>query len=350
LHHWVEEFLFSDFQNEAELLGLLHTFVRALPDGEENELNLLLTRKKPKHKLRDPTYRLPNTELLPWAKMWSPTVFGQQLTLQIFQMFKAIQPFELLNQNWQRSNSQEVAPILRLLTNKFNEISFWIATEIIMCEDKSRVATIMNTILILEQLFSANDFFSLMAVLSGLDNSSVARLSVVWEQVPERFTTSLKKLQSLMSPMHNFVNYRNHLKLLKEQGVEVPIMPHLVVILKDLTFINDGNKDYLETPKAKKMLPNFEKMMLIGAQILELRALQNSDYGFPVVEEIQMFLTKLCSVDEEALYNKSVQLQPVFGTSSEPKEREKVMPQAAAPVTVNNPLLKVLQAKGNKDV
>ena len=42
---------------------------------------------------------------------------------------------------------------------------------------------------------------------------------------------------------------------------------------RDLTFINDGNEERLPMPqKPEVKLPNFEKMVLLGQQILELEA------------------------------------------------------------------------------
>lgn len=41
----------------------------------------------------------------------------------------------------------------------------------------------------------------------------------------------------------------------------------------DLTFINDGNEERLPMPqKPEVKLPNFEKMVLLGQQILELES------------------------------------------------------------------------------
>jgi hypothetical protein len=47
----------------------------------------------------------------------------------------------------------------------------------------------------------------------------------------------------------------------------------VIIVARDLTFINDGNEERLPMPqKPDVKLPNFEKMVLLGQQILELEA------------------------------------------------------------------------------
>eukprot|EP01087_Luapelamoeba_hula_P001179 TRINITY_DN1092_c0_g1_i1.p1 TRINITY_DN1092_c0_g1~~TRINITY_DN1092_c0_g1_i1.p1 ORF type:complete len:408 (-),score=59.97 TRINITY_DN1092_c0_g1_i1:89-1312(-) len=303
--------------------------VYTLPEAADGALDLQLKRK------------ISFTEGAPWKK-WSPTVVAQQMTLQIFDMFSLIQPFELLNQNWQKPDKAKLAPTLDALTQRFNDISYWVSTEIVCCQGvKDQASLIKRFVATLDRLVGMNNFFSLMAIIAGLDNTAVKRLKPVWELVPERFLLALHKLEELMSPSHNFKNYRNHLKFITEQKHNIPIIPYLVVYLKDVTFINDGNPNFLERDGQK--FPNFEKMKFLGSQILELRGYQRTVYDFPVDEEVQEYFSSLFYLEDDDLYARSCDQKPFSAapTTDVVEDEDKIEEE----VTVTNPLLQFADLK-----
>jgi len=68
-----------------------------------------------------------------------------------------------------------------------------------------------------------------------------------------------------MDPNQNFKNYRT---LIISKPKETPLVPYLALYLRDITFITDGNPDFTE-----EGLINFEKMLLLGSRIQEVRVL-----------------------------------------------------------------------------
>jgi len=56
--------------------------------------------------------------------------------------------------------------------------------------------------------------------------------------MPEKYKSRLEKLDDLMKPLSNFKKYR---ELLASKPKEVPCIPCLAVILRDMEFTREGN-------------------------------------------------------------------------------------------------------------
>lgn len=85
-----------------------------------------------------------------------------------------------------------------------------------------------------------------------------------------------------------------------------PCVPYLGVYLSDLTFIEDGNMDFIKDTK----LVNFEKRSMVAKVLTEIQGFQQIDYCLRPVPEIQVFLNKLEILDEKQAYEKSLQCEP----------------------------------------
>ena len=78
---------------------------------------------------------------------------------------------------------------------------------------------------------------------------------------------------------------------------------NLGVTLRDLIFIEDGNKDRLETG-----MINFHKMRLVANAITQLQTFQITPFNFHPLKNVQIFLasgTPERVEDEDVLYSKS---------------------------------------------
>lgn len=74
--------------------------------------------------------------------------------------------------------------------------------------------------------------------------------------------------------------------------------------LTDITFIEDGNQDYLQG------LINYRKREMVYSVIREIQQYQQKAYNFEIVEGIAHYLTELPNNDEDVLYNLSVEREP----------------------------------------
>ena len=97
-------------------------------------------------------------------------------------------------------------------------------------------------------------------VVAGLGSAPIRRLQLTWRDVPKADMELFKEMDSMLDskvsrtlpltwkegyfpPPHlqgNYKHYRDRLA-----ATEVPAVPYVGVFLKDLTFICDGNPDYL---------------------------------------------------------------------------------------------------------
>jgi son of sevenless-like protein len=243
-------------------------------------------------------------------KRTSAKALALQMTILDADTFGEIKPEEMLLGNWTRPNKEEVAPTLTYLANYFNQWSYWVSTDILIAGSlNAQVQAVKKFISVLHHLFSLNNFNSLMAVMSGLNRASVSRLKKVWARVPIKFVELFHQLEDLMTPLGNFKYYR---QLLAESKDKKPIVPYLVVFLRDLTFINDGNEERLPMPqKPDVKLPNFEKMVLLGQQILELEAYRKVPYTLDGDSSVATALRNAMYFDEDTLHRLSLEQEPI---------------------------------------
>ncbi|OLL24556.1 Protein ste6 [Neolecta irregularis DAH-3] len=119
---------------------------------------------------------------------------------------------------------------------------------------------------------------------------------------------TLEGLNKIMNSSRNFADYRETLHV-----VNPPCVPFLGVYLTDLTFIEDGNSNYL---KKSRHLINFSKRMKTAEVIREIQQYQSVPYHLKPVQELQVFLKHNLaeSRDVHDMYEMSL--------SMEPRERE----------------------------
>jgi hypothetical protein len=119
---------------------------------------------------------------------FSTASLARELTMQEWEIFKRIAPREFLNQAWQRENKHVIAPNIIRMINRFNQISYWVATEILTKQDrKTQVKIIKKFIKTAYICFHLGNFNSMMEILSGLNNISISRLKVCLSYVRVRW-------------------------------------------------------------------------------------------------------------------------------------------------------------------
>ncbi|MGH0187888.1 UNVERIFIED_CONTAM: hypothetical protein FKN15_026925 [Acipenser sinensis] len=129
---------------------------------------------------------------------------------------------------------------LQRFMRRFNEVQYWVATEMCLCSELGRRAQLLRKFIkiasILKEQKNLNSFF---AVMFGLGNSAVRRLALTWED-----------------PSLNHRAYR-----LAFSKLSPPSIPFIPLLLKDMTFIHEGNETHLHS------LVNFEKMRMVAKTV-----------------------------------------------------------------------------------
>jgi len=87
-----------------------------------------------------------------------------------------------------------------------------------------------------------------------------------------------------------------------------PILPYLGLYLTDLTFIEDGNADFVKSDDIT--LINFAKYRKISVVIREIQQYQQTQFNFEVVPIIYDYFQSLNPMTEDLLYSASLKLEP----------------------------------------
>jgi hypothetical protein len=215
-----------------------------------------------------------------------PTEVARQLTLIEHQRFRDIARSEFVRQAWNKKEGK--APQISNAIKKFNEISYWVAAEIVFCANsKQRVTVVKRMIQVANKCLAFNNFNTVMEIIAGLHMSSIQRLKKTWKALSSKYTAIFEEITKFIASEGNYRNYRNALS-----KVELPANPYLGVYLRDLTFIEDGNPDFVEDDQ----FLNFEKMRMLNGVLSSIAKYQSVQYNFEPVPSIQEYIISGTSV------------------------------------------------------
>jgi len=246
-----------------------------------------------------------------------PVEAARQLTLIEHQLYKAISAKDCLNRIWtggKRPRATAAASpnasaatdrnTVTALIERFNVVSGW-ATSLILKEDQLdvRVSAVEALIEMASQCLKFRNFNGVMEIVSALGSSSVRRLTATWAAVRDESMVTFRELELLMSAADNFSLYRARVSKARP-----PAIPYFGIILRDLTLIHEGNKDY----QARGLI-NTGKMVLMLNQLKEMERLQQSNYNFLIVPQVRTIPTGvLSSLPGIASGERSLLLLPTF--------------------------------------
>jgi len=255
----------------------------------------------------------------PFANIWRPksasvdatkewnlipaNTFATQLTVMEQELFCDVQPSEFLKESWQTPHRESLAPRLSALVKRFNEVSYWVATQIVTCPTvKLQTMAIRKFIKVAYKLFKFHNYNSLMQIMSGLHNTSVNRLKSAWAALPGNTTDKFKRMNEFMDSGQNFQQYR---EIMNECATtKVPALPYLVLFMRDVTFIEE-NSD-----KTADGNVNFLKIFRIGGQLNWFQQFTRVDYGFTLDISVQKVLMEMKALTDAELYNYSLLSEP----------------------------------------
>ncbi|XP_065740055.1 rap guanine nucleotide exchange factor 5 [Phocoena phocoena] len=219
-------------------------------------------------------------------------------------LFNSIHEQELIYFTFSRQGSGDHTVNLSLLLQRCNEVQLWVATEILLCSQLGkRVQLVKKFIKIAAHCKAQRNLNSFFAIVMGLNTASVSRLSQTWEKIPGKFKKLFSELESLTDPSLNHKAYRDAFKKMKPP--KIPFMP---LLLKDVTFIHEGNKTFLDN------LVNFEKLHMIADTVRTLRHCRTNQFGDISPKEhpeLKSYVHHLCVIDsQQALFALSHRIEP----------------------------------------
>ncbi|XDV33766.1 hypothetical protein PO909_004051 [Leuciscus waleckii] len=142
-------------------------------------------------------------------------------------------------------------------------------SEVLLCPSLGkRVQLLKKFIKIAAHCKAHRNLNSSFAIIMGLNTAAVSRLNQTWEKVPGKFKKLFSELELLTDPSMNHKAYRDAFKKMKPP--KIPFMP---LLLKDITFIHEGNKTFHDN------LVNFEKLHMIADTVRLIRHCQTDQTG-----------------------------------------------------------------------
>lgn len=110
-----------------------------------------------------------------------PKEMARQITLLASDIYKKIRVSELLKQAWSKKDKEKNAPNVLHLINRFNKTSLWVASMCVLPETvPARASTISYFIKVAKEMREIKNFDGMIAIINGLENSSVLRLKQSW--------------------------------------------------------------------------------------------------------------------------------------------------------------------------
>ncbi|GIY16401.1 rap guanine nucleotide exchange factor 4 [Caerostris darwini] len=183
------------------------------------------------------------------------------MTIYEWDLFSCVHEYELIYQVFGRHQFRKIMSNLDVFLRRFNEIQHWVVTEMVLCNNLSRrVALLRKFIKIAAHCREYQNMNSFFAIVLGLSNIAVSRMSQTWEKLPSKLKRTFADFEALIDPSRNHRRYR-----LTVAKMVPPIIPFMPLLLKDMTFSHEGNKTYMEG------LLNFEKMHMIAQTLRTIR-------------------------------------------------------------------------------
>ncbi|KAJ3427944.1 guanine nucleotide exchange factor [Anaeramoeba flamelloides] len=239
-----------------------------------------------------------------------PVEFARQETLIEHDIYTKIRPPELLNQAWSKEKTKHRSPNVLALIQRFNSLSGWVTSTILLFNKIRKRSKLINKFIkVAEHMKNLNNFNGLMAIIAGLDNSAIFRLKHTWDEVSKQLKDKFVALKEIMKSSGSYSNYRQYL-----HSINPPCIPYLGVYLTDLTFKEDGNKDFIGN------LINFTKRRLVYENIRELMQYQQSSYNLIEVHQCKVLLLQLQEVlNKDDCFSISLKYEPRGAQRSEIK-------------------------------
>uniref|UniRef100_A0A8C0IIY4 Rap guanine nucleotide exchange factor 3 n=1 Tax=Bubo bubo TaxID=30461 RepID=A0A8C0IIY4_BUBBB len=183
---------------------------------------------------------------------------ASHLTDYDWNLFKSIHQVEMIHYivGPQKFHDVTTANLERVM-RRFNELQYWVATELCLCPEVGRRAQLLRKFIKLAaHLKEQKNLNSFFAVMFGVSNTAVSRLAKTWERLPHKIRKLHAALERMLDPSWNHRVYRLAV-------AKLTVGPSLGVLVgMDMTFIHEGNRTLAEN------LINFEKMVSGAAPAL----------------------------------------------------------------------------------
>lgn len=244
----------------------------------------------------------------PWLFTCNEAEIAAALTKIDLSIFRGLRAEEFTALEWTKESTQENTPTIVTMLKRFNAEASWVAALIL--EPKHihlRAQRFEMLIRVADHLLQLNNFFSMMAFVSGMNTSAVSRLQFTRNALGKKEKQKLDSLLALMQPEGSWAVYRRALSQAKP-----PICPFIGVYLGDMIFATEGNPSYID----EKV--NWYKCEIIHKIVNDIPRLQQQiTWGTSATSANDQLLAQLAklpllSIDplDSILYARSLEREP----------------------------------------
>ena len=257
--------------------------------SSNSSLNSQLTRKNSRvTSPRSKTHKIP-----PEVKSIldiSPLLLAEHMTSLEMELFRKIRPLDLAKL------FKNPSPVILAITERFNKVSLWVATEIVTAKSlELQLAICKHFIKTAKLLLSWGNYQTCMQIHTAINCASVSRLKSLHEALPAKYKEILSKMDSFLSHEKNYKHYRS-------KANRVPALPILPILQRDITVISDCNPSMVDEFKQHI---NFVKWRMNSRVISDFcSTVQNSVpyFSYTTHAPILSYLLVVQPLDEASLY------------------------------------------------
>jgi len=292
---------FHDFTNDPNLgVKMLSLVTENFSNSVTDTLQILYKQKQIEYENRSKREFMfsesPPNSVFPMTNYFEDfdeIEFARQICLYEHELFRSIHPKECLNQAWNKS--KEDAPHILNMIEFFNNFSRFVTTKICSFDNVRERANIIKKFLkILVECGKNYNFSTCQSIIAGFGSAPVHRLKISWKKVKDkRLIEKFEEFQEILGTDGSYSLLRKTLK-----SCNPPCIPYLGLYLSDLTFIEDGNPNYLIVEHNNGLVPNvinFEKMRKLASVIQDMILYQQIPYNFFKIDLIQQLIVKIHS-------------------------------------------------------
>jgi hypothetical protein len=251
-----------------------------------------------------PNPRVPLTKVQWHALMDQPDeLVAKELTRMDFILFTSIRPRDLVRyvglSSEQKKRCRSLENVHRMIEH-FNHVANWVVNFVLLRDKpKHRALMLEKFYRIARECRKLNNYNSLAAVVSGINNSSVYRLQATKELIPPETAKDFKRLEVLMSQAKSYGAYR--LAWENTSGERIPYLP---LHKRDLVSAAEGNRTFVGVEDKGKeerwvqggvdkgLRINWKKFEIVGEVIVSMQRAQGVPYPmFKTNEEIRSLVT-----------------------------------------------------------
>uniref|UniRef100_A0A3Q2QE72 Rap guanine nucleotide exchange factor 4 n=1 Tax=Fundulus heteroclitus TaxID=8078 RepID=A0A3Q2QE72_FUNHE len=130
-------------------------------------------------------------------EMMSSKDVAYHMTFYDWELFHCVHELELIYHTFGRQHVKKTTVNLDLFLQRFNEIQFWVITEVCLCSQlNKRVQLLKKFIKIAAHCKEYKNLNAFFAIIMGLSNPAVSRLSQTWERMIAKTVKTVRYCRS----------------------------------------------------------------------------------------------------------------------------------------------------------